>query len=334
VLRDELDVSRGDVLAEPARRAGVASQFEATLVWMAEEPMLPGRDYLMRVGTQLATATIAPLKYVVNVESSKHVAATKLELNEIGVCELELDRRIAFDPYAENRDTGGFVLIDRITNNTVGAGLLRFALRRSENVRWQAIDVGKAERASIKAQRPCLIWLTGLSGAGKSTIANLVERELHRAGHHTYILDGDNVRHGLSKDLGFTDGDRVENNRRVGEVGKLLVDAGLIVIACFISPFRSEREMVRALMQEGEFIEVFVDAPLAVAERRDPKNLYRKARSGELTNLTGVDSPYEAPSDPELRLDTAGSTPQEAARQLLNRLEEGGYLRGAPEQSS
>jgi bifunctional enzyme CysN/CysC len=288
----------------------------------------------MRVGTQFATATIAPLKYVVNVESSKHVAATKLELNEIGVCELELDRRIAFDPYQENRDTGGFVLIDRITNNTVGAGLLRFALRRSENVRWQAIDVGKAERAGIKAQRPCLIWLTGLSGAGKSTIANLVERELHRAGHHTYILDGDNVRHGLSKDLGFTDADRVENNRRVGEVGKLLVDAGLIVIACFISPFRSEREMVRALMQEGEFIEVFVDAPLAVAESRDTKDLYRKARCGELTNLTGVDSPYEPPSGPELRLDTALCSPEEAARELLSLLEAGGYLRLPPEEAS
>ena len=329
-LKDEVDVSRGDLIARAEDRPGIADQFEVTVVWMADEPMLPGRDYRIRVGTAAATATVSPLKYKLDVDSLEHLAADTLGLNEIGVCEIELDRTIAFDPYEENRETGGFILIDRITNATVGAGMINFALRRSANVHWQPIDVDKTARAGLTRQKPCLIWLTGLSGAGKSTIANLVESHLHRRGHHTYLLDGDNVRHGLNKDLGFTDADRVENIRRVGEVAKLMLDAGLIVIASFISPFRSERRTVRALVDEGEFLEVFVDAPLAVAESRDPKGLYRKARSGELKNFTGVDSPYEPPENPELRLDTSELTPAQAAEQVLRALERAGVLEGRP----
>jgi bifunctional enzyme CysN/CysC len=325
-LRDEIDVSRGDVLAKADERPGIADQFEVTVVWMADDPMLPGRDYRIRVGSATATATVSPLKYKVDVDSLEHLAADTLALNEIGVCEIELDRTIAFDPYAENRETGGFILVDRITNATVGAGMINFALRRSANVHWQSIDVSKSSRAALTRQKPCLIWLTGLSGAGKSTIANLVERHLHGRGHHTYLLDGDNVRHGLNKDLGFTDADRVENIRRVGEVAKLMLDAGLIVIASFISPFRSERRTVRALVDEGEFLEVFVDAPLKVAEARDPKGLYRKARAGELKNFTGVDSPYEPPEHPELRLDTDALSPEQAAERVLEALEHLGVL--------
>jgi bifunctional enzyme CysN/CysC len=325
-LTDEIDVSRGDVLAKADERPGIADQFEVTVVWMADDPMLPGRDYRIRTGTAAATATVSPLKYKVDVDSLEHLAADTLALNEIGVCEIELDRTIAFDPYTENRETGGFILVDRITNATVGAGMINFALRRSANVHWQSIDVDKAARAALTRQRPCLIWLTGLSGAGKSTIANLVERSLHGRGHHTYLLDGDNVRHGLNKDLGFTDADRVENIRRVGEVAKLMVDAGLIVIASFISPFVSERRTVRALMEENEFLEVFVDAPLQVAEARDPKGLYRKARAGELKNFTGVDSPYEPPESPELHLDTSALSPEEAAERVLAELERRGLL--------
>jgi bifunctional enzyme CysN/CysC len=325
-LTDEIDVSRGDVLAKADERPGIADQFEVTVVWMADDPMLPGRDYRIRTGTAAATATVSPLKYKVDVDSLEHLAADTLALNEIGVCEIELDRQIAFDPYAENRETGGFILVDRITNATVGAGMINFALRRSANVHWQSIDVDKSSRAALTRQKPCLIWLTGLSGAGKSTIANLVERHLHSRGHHTYLLDGDNVRHGLNKDLGFTDADRVENIRRVGEVAKLMLDAGLIVIASFISPFRSERRTVRALVEEGEFLEVYVDAPLQVAEARDPKGLYRKARAGELKNFTGVDSPYEPPEHPELRLDTDALSPEQAAEQVLEALERLGVL--------
>jgi bifunctional enzyme CysN/CysC len=280
----------------------------------------------MRAGASTASATISPLKYKVNVDSLERLAAEQLELNEIGVCELELDRPIAFDPYSENRDTGGFVLIDRVTNATVGAGMLNFELRRSKTVHWQAIEVDKAAHAKLKRQRPCLLWLTGLSGAGKSTIANLVEKKLHSLGHHTYLLDGDNVRQGLNKDLGFTDADRVENIRRVAEVAALMLDAGLIVLVSFISPFRSERSMARELVDAGEFIEVFVDTPLEVAEERDCKHLYEKARRGEIKNFTGIDSPYEKPEAPEVHIDTTRGTPQQASEQIFDELRRRGII--------
>ena len=320
-LTDEIDISRGEVIASVKEPPGVGEQFEATIVWMAEEPMLRGRNYLMRVGTSVVGATIAPLKYKVDINSLKHIAAEKLDLNEIGVCELELDRPIPFDPYRENRDMGGFVLIDRISSQTVGAGMLNFELRRSDNVHWQMLDIDKAAHVRLKGHRPCVLWMTGLSGAGKSTIANLLERKLHTLGCHTYLLDGDNVRHGLNKDLGFTDADRVENIRRIAEVAKLMVDAGLIVITSFISPFRSERRMARGLLEEGEFIEVFVDAPLRVAEARDPKSLYAKARRGEIRNFTGIDSPYEPPEAPEIHLDTTSTSPEQAAERLVAELQ-------------
>ncbi len=325
-LADEIDISRGDVIAHAAEPASVSDQFEATVVWMSDDPMLRGRNYVMRIGTKTVTATIAPLKYKVDVNSLEHAAATKLELNEIGVCDLELNQPVAFDSYADNRDTGGFILIDRITNNTVGAGMLHFALRRADNTPWQAIDVDKAARAAVKGQKPFVVWLTGLPASGKSSVANLVERRLHSLGLHTYLLDGDNIRHGLSKDLGFTPADRVENIRRVGEVSKVLVDAGLIVLAAFISPFRNERRTVRALVEEGEFFEVFLDLPLELAEERDRKGLYEKARRGELFNLTGFDLEYEAPEYPELRLDMASLTVEEAAEQLIAALREAGLL--------
>jgi bifunctional enzyme CysN/CysC len=304
----------------------VGEQFEATIVWMAEDPMLRGRNYLMRVGTSLVGATIAPLKYKLDVHTLKRIAADKLDLNEIGVCEIELDRPIPFDPYRQNRDMGGFILIDRITSNTVGAGMLNFELRRSDNVQWQMLDIDKAAHARLKGHRPCVLWMTGLSGAGKSTIANLLERKLHTLGCHTYLLDGDNVRHGLNKDLGFTDADRVENIRRIAEVSKLMVDAGLIVITSFISPFRSERRMARGLLEEGEFIEVFVDTPLRVAEARDPKSLYAKARRGEIRNFTGIDSPYEPPEAPEMHLDTTAIPAEQAAEELVAELRRRGIL--------
>jgi bifunctional enzyme CysN/CysC len=328
VLADEIDASRGDMIAAADAPPGVADQFEATVVWMADDPMYRGRNYLMRIGSQIATATIAPLKYKLNVDSREHLAASKLELNEIGVCDLELDRQVAFDPYDENRETGAFILIDRITNDTVGAGMLRYALRRSANVRWQAVDVDKSLRAAQKGQTPSVLWFTGLSGAGKSTIANLVETELHRLGCHTYLLDGDNVRHGLNKDLGFTQADRVENIRRIAEVARLMTDAGLIVLVSFISPFRSERRMARELMEEGEFLEVFVDTPLELAEQRDPKGLYAKARRGELANFTGIDSPYEPPENPEVRLDGTTLSPEEGAKLVVDALRERGMLPG------
>jgi len=320
-LGSETDVSRGDVLAAGDAPPQVASQFEATLVWMHEEPMLQGRSYLMKAGTCTALATIAPLKYRINVNTLEHTAAERLELNDIGVCELELDRTIAFEPYRENRTLGGFILIDRLSNATVGAGLLHFALRRSQNVHWQALDVGRPLRARLKGQQACCLWLTGLSGAGKSTIANLVEKKLAAQGRHTYLLDGDNVRHGLNKDLGFTAQDRVENIRRVAEVSRLMVDAGLIVLVSFISPFRSERRMARELFAPGEFFEVFVDTPLAEAERRDVKGLYRKARRGELKNFTGIDSPYEPPEQAEIRIDTTRMSAEQAAERIIADLE-------------
>jgi bifunctional enzyme CysN/CysC len=298
----------------------VADQFETTLVWFDDEPMLPGRPYLMKLGARTVAAQVAEPKYKINVNTLEHLAATRLDLNEIGVCNLHLDAPIAFDPYDQTRDLGGFILIDRISNRTVGAGMIHFALRRSQNIHWQALDVAKPARAAQKGQKPRVVWLTGLSGAGKSTIANLLEKRLHAAGRHTYLLDGDNVRHGLNKDLGFTEEDRVENIRRVAEVARLMVDAGLIVLVSFISPFRAERQMAREMVGEGEFIEVFVDTPLAEAERRDVKGLYKKARAGELKNFTGVDSPYEAPLDPEIRLDTTRLSAEEAAEQIFHAL--------------
>jgi bifunctional enzyme CysN/CysC len=327
-LTDEIDASRGDMIASVDEPPGVADQFEATVVWMADDPMYRGRNYLMRIGSQLATATIAPLKYKLNVNSLERVAATKLELNEIGVIDLELDRPVAFDPYDDNRDTGGFILVDRISNETVGAGMIRFALRRAANLKWQTVDVDKTARAAAKGQQPSVLWFTGLSGAGKSTIANLVETELHRRGCHTYMLDGDNVRHGLNKDLGFTQADRVENIRRIAEVARLMTDAGLIVLVSFISPFRSERRMARELVEEGEFLEVFVDTPLDVAEERDPKGLYAKARRGELANFTGIDSPYEPPEHAELRLDTTAASAEECAASVVGALADRGMLPG------
>jgi bifunctional enzyme CysN/CysC len=303
-LADEIDISRGDVISTVEAPAEIADQFECTIVWMHDEPMLAGRPYLLKIGAKTVTATITDIKYQVNVNTLEHVAAKKLELNAIGVCNLSLDRPIAFDAYRDNRDTGGFILVDRLSNNTVGAGLLHFALRRAHNIHLQHVDVDKAARSAQKHQKSCVLWFTGLSGAGKSSIANLVEKKLHALGHHTYLLDGDNVRHGLNKDLGFTDADRVENIRRVAEVARLMVDAGLIVLTAFISPFKSERRMARSLMGDDEFIEIFVDTPLEVAEQRDVKGLYKKARRGELKNFTGIDSPYEAPESPELQLTT------------------------------
>ena len=326
-LADEIDISRGDVIAAASDPPGAADQFECHIVWMSDEPMLPGRPYLLKLGAQTVTATVAQPKYKVNVNSLEHVAARTLELNEIGVCNLSLDRPVAFDPYAINRDMGGFILIDRYTHNTVAAGLLHFALRRADNVHWQAITVDKQARSVIKGQRGCVVWLTGLSGAGKSTIANIVEQKLHAMGRHTYLLDGDNVRHGLNRDLGFTDADRVENIRRVAEVAKLMVDAGIIVIASFISPFKAERQMARELVAENEFIEVFVDSTLAVAEQRDTKGLYAKARRGELAHFTGIDSPYEAPEAAELRIDTSRShTADIGADEIVERLRRAGVF--------
>jgi bifunctional enzyme CysN/CysC len=316
-LADEIDVSRGDVLAQATSPPQVADQFEATLVWFDDEPMLPGRPYLLKLGTRTVTAQVTEPKFKVNVNTLEHLAAKQLELNEIGVVNLSASAPLAFDPYAENKDLGGFILIDRISNRTVGAGMLHFALRRSQNVHWQALDVDKQARSASMRQKARVVWLTGLSGAGKSTIANLVEKRLMAEGRHTYLLDGDNVRHGLNKDLGFTEADRVENIRRVAEVSKLMVDAGLIVLVSFISPFRAERRMARELMAEGEFVEVFVDTPIAEAERRDVKGLYKKARAGELKNFTGVDSPYEAPEDPEIRIDTTTLSAEQAAEEIV-----------------
>jgi len=328
-LTDEIDISRGDVISRADAAAEVADQFEATIVWMTDEPMLPGRPYLLKAGACLLNAQVGELKYKVNVNSLEHVAAKTLALNEIGVANLSLDHPIAFDPYKENRDTGGFILIDRLSNNTVAAGMFDFALRRAHNIHIQALDLNKGARAQLKGQQPCLLWFTGLSGAGKSTIANLLEKKLHALGRHTYLLDGDNVRHGLNKDLGFTDVDRVENIRRIAEVAKLMVDAGLIVITAFISPFRAERRLARELMAQGEFIEVFVDAPLAVAEQRDPKGLYKKARRGELFHFTGIDSPYEVPEHAEIRIDTAHLAADAAADVILKELVRRGVIRAA-----
>jgi bifunctional enzyme CysN/CysC len=319
-LAHEVDVSRGDLLVAADAPPAVADQLQATLIWMHEEPMLPGRSYLCKLGARTVTASITALKHKINVNTLEHLAAATLGLNEIGVCNLGLDRVVPFDPYLENRDTGGFVLIDRMTNNTVGAGLIHFALRRADNIYWHALEVNKQSRAAHKRQTPRVLWLTGLSGAGKSTIANLVEKRLHSLGMHTYLLDGDNVRHGLNRDLGFSDADRVENIRRIAEVSRLMVDAGLIVLVAFISPFRAERAMARSLFESREFVEIFVDTPLAEAERRDPKGLYKKARAQKLKNFTGIDSPYEPPESPELRIDTTSLSAEEAAQRIVSYL--------------
>ena len=321
-LEDEIDISRGDVISTAAAPAEVADQFQATVIWMDDEPMLPGRPYLLKLGARTVNASIAEPKYKINVNTMEHLAAKRLELNEIGVCNLALDRMVPFDPYSENRDTGGFIVIDRITNNTVGAGMLHFALRRSHNIHMQHLDVTKEARSRQLGQRPIVLWFTGLSGAGKSTIANLVEKKLHAMGRHCYLLDGDNLRHGLNKDLGFTEADRVENIRRVAEIARLMVDAGLIVLTAFISPFRAERDMARNLVGKDEFVEIFVDTPLNVAETRDVKGLYRKARAGELSNFTGIDSPYEAPESPEIHVHTVDCSADEAADKIVALLRE------------
>ncbi len=316
-LADEIDISRGDLICAAAAPAEVADQFETTIVWMHDDPLLVGRQYWLKTGGTTVPMQVTDLKYRININTLEHLAAKTLALNEIGVANIGLDRAIAFDPYAANRDTGGFILIDRMTNATVGAGMIHFALRRAHNIHVQAVDVNKAARARLMGQQPCVLWFTGLSGSGKSTVANLVEKKLAALGRHTYLLDGDNVRHGLNKDLGFTQADRVENIRRIAEVAKLMVDAGLIVLTAFISPFRAERRLARGLLAEGEFLEIFVDVPLAVAESRDPKGLYAKARRGELKNFTGIDSPYEPPEEAELRLDTAALDPEVAAERVV-----------------
>lgn len=317
-LTDEIDCSRGDVLATAEDAPEVADQFEATIVWMDDEPLLPGRSYWLKIGTQMVSAHVQPPKYQVNVNNMEHLAAKTLELNGIGVAEVATDKPIVFEPYDVNRELGGFILIDKITNATIAAGMLHFSLRRSKNIHWQAIDVDREAHSKLKNQKPFVLWFTGLSGSGKSTIANEVEKRLHIMNRHTFLLDGDNVRHGLNRDLGFTDADRVENIRRIGEVAKLMTDAGLIVLTAFISPFRAERQMARAMLPEGEFVEVFVDTPLDVAEQRDVKGLYKKARAGDLINFTGIDSPYETPSNAEIRIDTTEMSAKEAAQHIVD----------------
>ncbi len=320
---DEIDCSRGNVIAAADNPPQAADQFETTLVWMNDDPMHVGRAYWLKLGSQTVSVTVQQPKYAINVNTMEHIAVKTLDLNAIGVAEIITDKALVFEPYKDNRALGGFILIDKLTNATVAAGMIHFSLRRAQNVHWQATDISREAHAALKNQKPAVLWFTGLSGSGKSTIANLVEKKLHRMNRHTFLLDGDNVRHGLNKDLGFTEADRIENIRRVGEVAKLMADAGLIVITAFISPFRAEREMVRAMLPEGEFIEVFIDTPLAEAERRDVKGLYKKARSGQLKNFTGIDSPYEAPEHPELRIDTTAITPEQAADLIVDRLLDG-----------
>jgi bifunctional enzyme CysN/CysC len=326
VLADEVDVSRGDVLCAQGARPDVTDQFAAHLLWMADDELLPGRQYLLKLATSTVPVQVTALKHKIDVNTLDQHAAKTLELNEVGYCNFSTSQPVAIDPYDENRDTGGFILIDRFTNATVGAGMIDFGLRRATNVHWQALDVDKAARAEIKGQRPAVLWFTGLSGSGKSTIANLVERALFADGRHTYLLDGDNVRHGLTRDLGFTDADRVENIRRVGEAAKLFVDAGLIVLTAFISPFRSERRMARGLLGEGEFIEIFVDTPIEICMERDPKGLYQKARAGEIKNFTGIDSPYETPGQAELHIRTVTGAATTHAAAIVAYLREQGYL--------
>ena len=320
VLDAEIDVSRGDLIADPASPAEVADRIEADMVWFSETPLFPGRGYWLKCGPRTVGATVTRIVHRVDIETFDRLPADQLDMNAVGLVELTLDQPIAFDAYDVNRDAGGFLLIDRIDNETSGAGMLVRALRDADNLVWHHTQVSKAQRAAIKHQKGCVLWLTGLSGAGKSTIANVVEQQLHRRGCHSFLLDGDNVRHGLNKDLGFTDADRVENIRRVGEVARLMVDAGLIVLVAFISPFRAERRAARALLEAGEFLEVFIDAPLELAEQRDPKGLYRKARSGALKNFTGIDSPYEPPEQPDIHIQTAHMSPDQAADCIVSRL--------------
>jgi bifunctional enzyme CysN/CysC len=319
-LQDEVDASRGDVIAAAGDPPEISDQFAAHLLWLGEQPLLPGRPYWLRIGTRTVGAQVTEIKHKVDVNTQDELAAKSLELNEVAYCNLYLDQPVPFEAYADNRELGAFILIDRQSNATVAAGTLDFALRRAGNIHWQHLEVDMAARARIKHQKPCCLWFTGLSGAGKSTIANLVEKRLLAMGHHTYLLDGDNVRHGLNKDLGFTPEDRVENIRRVAEVAKLMVDAGLIVLVSFISPFRAERRMARELFAEGEFLEVFVDTPLEVAEQRDAKGLYAKARAGQIRNFTGIDSPYEVPEHAEIVVDTVAHAPAELAELLVQRL--------------
>ncbi|GAB5458052.1 MAG: sulfate adenylyltransferase subunit CysN [Henriciella sp.] len=325
---DEVDTSRGDVICAAHDPAEVSDQFQARILWMSDAAMLPGRRYLLKSGSKTVTALISGLKYQIDVNDLQDRPAKKLALNEVGVCTLSLDQPIAFDPYDMNRETGGFVLIDRLTNNTVGLGLLDFALRRAANIHWQALDVDRDALANQKDQKPAVLWFTGLSGSGKSTIANALQKKLHAMGKHTFVLDGDNVRHGLNRDLGFTDEDRVENIRRVSNVAKLMSDAGLITLVSFISPFRSERRMARNMMTEGEFVEIHVDTPLEVAEQRDVKGLYKRARAGEIKNFTGLDSPYEPPKEPEIAINTVDTTPEAAANAILAWMDDKGLLEG------
>jgi len=319
-LEHDIDISRGDIISAADAPAPVADQFQATIIWMHEEAMYPGRPYWLKIGTRTVSASITSPRYKVNVNTLEHVAAKQLEMNEIGVCNIALDRAVAFDSYRDNRVTGAFILIDKMSRETIAAGMINFALRRADNIHWQALDINKAVRSAAKGQRACVLWFTGLSGAGKSTIANLVDKRLTSLGRHTYILDGDNVRHGLNKDLGFTDVDRVENIRRIAEVARLMVDAGLIVLVSFISPFRAERRMARDLLQAGEFFEIFVDTPLADAEKRDVKGLYAKARRGEIGHFTGISSPYEVPENAEIHVDTMTTSPERAAELIVKTL--------------
>ena len=325
-LTDEVDVARGDLLVNAASRPEVSDQFAAHLIWMSDEPLMPGRSYLARVGPKTTPLTVTAIKYKVDVNTGQHLAAKTLQLNDIAFCNLATDAPVAFDPYEQNRRTGSFIVIDRFTNHTVGAGMIAFGLRRGTNVHWQPLLIGTAERAALKQQKPAIIWLTGLSGAGKSTIANLVERQLNAAGYHTMLLDGDNVRHGLNRDLGFTEADRVENIRRAGEVAKLMTEAGIIVLCSFISPYHAERDMVRRLVRDGEFIEVFVDTPIDECMRRDPKGLYAKARAGGIKNFTGIDAPYEPPEAPEIHLLTAGHEPEQLAERVVKDLGKRGII--------
>jgi len=319
-LADEVDCSRGDVIAAADAPPQSADQFEATIVWMADEELLPGRGYWLKLGTQTVSAKIHQPKYQINVNTLEQIATKTLDLNAIGVANLVTDKPLVFEPYGDSRELGGFILIDKLTNATVAAGMLHFALRRARDVHWQSVDITREAHAQQKGQEPKVLWFTGLSGSGKSTIANLVEKKLYALGRHSYLLDGDNVRHGLNKDLGFTDADRIENIRRVGEVAKLMTDAGLIVLTAFISPFRAERDMIRAMLPEGHFVEIFVDTPLEVAEARDIKGLYKKARAGEIRNFTGISSPYERPERPDILVDTTRETPEAAAERIVEHI--------------
>jgi bifunctional enzyme CysN/CysC len=319
-LTDEIDIARGDVLATPRSRPEVSDQFAAHIIWMGDDPLVPGRSYLARIDTKTVPVSVTAIKYRLDVNTREHLAASTLALNDIAFCNLATAVPVAFDPYADNRKTGSFIIIDRYTNRTVGAGMISFGLRRGTNIHWQPLLIGKGERATLNQQKPAIVWFTGLSGAGKSTIANIVEQRLHAAGHHTMLLDGDNVRHGLNRDLGFTEADRVENIRRVGEVAKLMCEAGLIVLCSFISPYRSERDMVRGFVGDGEFVEVFVDTPIDDCMVRDPKGLYAKARAGQLKNFTGVDAPYEPPQNPEVHLMTPDRSPEDLAEIVLRDL--------------